>query len=133
MKFNKYFYISILIIVIIVGIILVFTFTNRKVEQKPAQFSKQEGKYFDKDKNLLEMCTIEFVASQNGYGGIYTYKFYDLKGNLLGSCWEYGGPGSSGYKGGCDENALKNNVGEIIQGEGAGINAGRTILKYRCE
>ena len=125
MKLNKIAIISILVLVIIAGT-LVYTLNNKEV-QNPNQISEKNGKYFDENQTLLGTCTTNLTGYYSWY-----YKFYDLKGNLLGSCWRYSGPGSSGgNKGGCDEDAIKNNIATIVVSENIGRN-GTIAQKYSC-
>lgn len=117
--------ILILILIILILVILVYTF-NKKETLNNNQISEKTGKYFDEDGNLLGTCTSE----KNKETFITLTKFYDINGNLLGSCSLYSGPGGSGWKGGCDEDSVKNNIGNKIQ---EGVYAGRISQKYECK
>tara|TARA_Y100000310_G_scaffold195251_1_gene195238 strand:- start:332 stop:673 length:342 start_codon:yes stop_codon:yes gene_type:complete len=90
----------------------------------------KEGEFFDEQRNLLGTCTEEFTPEEDGIGGTVKNQFYDLKGNLLGSCSEYSGPGASGWKGGCDEESLKNNIGVKVE---EGEYKGRIAQSISCE
>ena len=116
---KKLIVILIIVLVIAGGIFAFYMLSN----------PEKNGEYFDENQNLLGTCTKEYVKASDGYGGTYYYKFYDLKGNLLGTCSEYSGPGASGWKGGCDEDSAKNNVGTRIE---EGQYAGRIAQKYEC-
>jgi len=128
MNWKKYLIVGILILIVI-GAILIYTFSNKNAS-KSNQISEKSGKYFNENRTLLGTCTKKYTPSQDGYGGTYSYRFYDLKENLLGSCSEYSGPGASGWKGGCDEDSVKNSIGTKIE---EGMYAGRIAQKYECE
>jgi len=78
------------------------------------------GKYYDENRTFLGNCTTESI-------NYVTYTlYYDLEGTLLGSCHVYGGPGGSGYKGGCNLS-----VGEIIPEPSP--YSGMIRSRYDCE
>lgn len=89
----------------------------------------KQGNYSDDAGTVLGTCTEIFAPSTSGPGGTFYTSFYDLSGNLVGSCSAYAGPGASGWKGGCDEDSVKNNVGTVIE---EGTYAGRIAEKYKC-
>jgi len=72
------------------------------------------GKFFDKYGNLLGTCTFEYPGAG---GGTLTTTFYDLEGDVIGTCSGYLGPGSSGgckTIGDCSTDTLRG--GEIKTG-----------------
>lgn len=115
-----------IIIVLVFGIIILFgLMAYYKL------YGLKHGKYYDNQGNLLGSCTY-ILDKPNGLislTGWSTTKFYNLQGVLVGTCTDYSGPGSSGWKGGCDENAVNNGVGEKVQTE---IYAGKVGQKYSC-
>ncbi len=122
------------IIILTLAIIIfvsIFSWVLINKEAKNENGLINEGAYFDDNQNLLGKCIKEEVLSQDGYG-VWTYDtFYDNKGNLAGSCSSYSGPGSSGWKGGCDENAVQNGIGTKIESDDPGYTE-RVSQKYFC-
>ncbi len=94
-------------------------------------YDLKEGSYFDENGNVLGACTGQNVKSPDGIGYSSYTKFYDSAGNLVGSCSSYNGPGSSGWKGGCDEDLFENGLGTKIENQDSTY-YGRVIPKYVC-
>jgi len=115
--------VSILLVLIVAGII--WGFSNRQLpKENNSANPNKEGKYFDSLGNQIGTCiteTKDFTTT--------TY-FYQLDGTLIGSCWSYSGPGSSGAKFGCDSDEL---LTEPCEGSECGQMEGKKLPKYNCK
>jgi hypothetical protein len=125
---KKFVMIVFFIVVVLVGMFFYSSDKSENIEGDGIDLN--EGQYFDEIGSLLGTC--EFWADyESGNSGPRTdfQRFYDEDNNLIGECWHYFGPGSSGGTGiGCDSDDL---LGEPIECDGC-VNEGKRLPKYSC-
>lgn len=116
------------VILIVIGVKYKESSTNNGLS---VDYELKEGSYFNEDGNVLGACTEQNVKSPDGAGYSFNTKYFDENGNLVGSCSSYNGPGSSGWKGGCDEALFENGLGTKLENPNSDY-YGRVIPKYVC-
>ncbi|MBT7102350.1 hypothetical protein HN935_02450 [archaeon] len=121
---KKWLVILVVLVVVIFAAALVYIFNEDEVES-----DKGRGVYYHEQGFVLGSCLEwdEFDNGDSGAGTVYT-EYYHKEDGLIGKCWSYHGPGSSGGAGtGCDTDEL---LGDAIEESALG---GKRFPKYDCD